>query len=69
MRMLSSFAALAVALAVSAPAWGARYPQYFPRVTEIAAHVAGRPVDIYCEVQEDWDVDPVQAVAPAPATR
>ncbi len=64
MRVLSSFAALAVALVVSATAWAARYPQYFPRVTEIASDVAGRPVDVYCEVQEDWDVDPVQVVAP-----
>ncbi len=53
MRVLSSFAALAAALVVSATAWAARYPQYFPRVTEIASDVAGRPVDVYCEVQED----------------
>ena len=64
MRLLSLVATVAVTLVVSATAWAARYPQYFPRVTEIAADVAGRPVDIYCEMQEDWDVDPVQAVAP-----
>jgi hypothetical protein len=57
-------AALCVSLAVVTDVSAARFPLYLPRVTEIASDVAGRPVDIFCEVQEDWEADPVQAVAP-----
>jgi hypothetical protein len=62
--VVSAVAAVSVALTVAAPMDAARYPVYFPRVTEIASEVAGRPVDVFCEVQDDWAVDPVQAVAP-----
>jgi hypothetical protein len=55
---------LALALVAASDATAAQYPLYFPRITEIASEVAGRPVDVFCEVQEDWMVDPVQAVAP-----
>ena len=55
---------VALALVAASDATAAQYPLYFPRVTEIASKVAGRPVDVFCEVQEDWMVDPVQAVAP-----
>jgi hypothetical protein len=54
----------ALALVVATDASAAQYPLYFPRVTEIASEVAGRPVDVFCEVHEDWIADPVQAVAP-----
>ena len=57
-------AAVMLALAATADVSAARYPVHFPRVTEIASEVAGRPVDVFCEVQEDWIADPVQAVAP-----
>jgi hypothetical protein len=56
--------ALTLALVAATDAAAARYPVYFPRITEIASETAGRPVDIFCEVQEDWAADPVQAVAP-----
>jgi hypothetical protein len=64
MRLLIYVSALSIALLLPASAWAARFPQYFPRVSAIASHVAGHPVDIFCEVQSDWEVDPVQGVAP-----
>jgi hypothetical protein len=64
MRLVVSAVVAGAALVLCAVAGAARFPQYFPRVTEIASAVAGRPVDIFCEVQEDWATDPVQAVAP-----
>jgi hypothetical protein len=64
MRAFATVAAVSAALALATAAGAARFPQYFPRITAIASQVAGRPVDIYCEVREDWEVDPVQAVAP-----
>src|SRR5919198_1957849 len=64
MRLVVSAAAVAIALVLAVPVDAARYPTYFPRITEIASAVAGRSVDVFCEVQEDWATDPVQAVAP-----
>lgn len=56
--------AVTLALAATADVSAAMYPVYFPRVTEIASEVAGRPVDVFCEVHEDWVADPVQEIAP-----
>ena len=64
MKVIAGVAAtLTLALVAAADVPAARYPAYFPRITEIASQVAGRPVDIFCEVQEDWATDPVQASA------
>jgi hypothetical protein len=64
MRVVVSAIAVVAALSLAAPVDAARYPGYFPRITQIASEVAGRSVDVFCEVQDDWAVDPIQVVAP-----
>jgi hypothetical protein len=64
MRLVVSAVVVGMALALAAAAGAARYPVYVPRITEIASEVAGRSVDVFCEVEDDWAADPVQAVAP-----
>jgi hypothetical protein len=63
-KVLAGVAVALIALVAATDVSAAQYPVYFPRITEVASQVAGRPVDIFCEVEEDWAADPVQAVAP-----
>jgi hypothetical protein len=47
-----------LAAVIAGTAEAAQYPIRFPRLTDLASQIAGKPVDVFCESLAEWSVDP-----------